>query len=207
MVFNGRLDKEIVAAQKGGKPPAVLAREDAAIAVAAAHSEGFPPGAILFLDQEEGGRMLPEQAAYLLAWTEAVADTGYKPGVYASGQPVSDEDESGKHITITTIQDIRAHVAAQHLHPIVFWVAQDAWSSRTGLRRRPRETASARCERDTGRRCLAVCAVAAAQDHHQACGATYNRDGNCTMADAPPALAHYQLDLSVSRSPDPSHGR
>src|ERR1019366_5864287 len=100
VVANGRLDKEILRAQKSGKPPAALAREDAAAAVAAAQREGFPPHTILFLEQEEGGRMLPEQADYLLAWTEAV--------------------------TGTTIQDIRQRVAAGHLHPIAFWVAQDA---------------------------------------------------------------------------------
>src|SRR6185312_2579107 len=116
IVFDGRWDKEILAAQKAGKPAAALAREDVAAAVAAARREGFPPGSIIFLDQEEGGRLLPEQAAYLLGWTEAVAATSYKPGVYASGQPVPDEDENGRKITITTIQDIRSRVAAQHLH-------------------------------------------------------------------------------------------
>ena len=123
VVADGRLDKEILRAQKSGKPPAALAREDAATAVAAAQREGFPPGTILFLDQEEGGRMLPEQADYLLAWTEAVAGTAYRPGVYASGQPVPDgKGPDGRPQTITTIQDIRQHVAAGHLHPIAFWV-------------------------------------------------------------------------------------
>src|ERR1017187_1726903 len=51
VVANGRLDKEIVKAQKSGKPPAAFAREDPAVAVAAAQREGFPPGTILFLDQ------------------------------------------------------------------------------------------------------------------------------------------------------------
>ena len=88
---------------------------------------------ILFLDQEEGGRLLPEQADYLLAWTEAVAATAYRPGVYASGQPVPDgKGPDGKPVTITTIQDIRQHVAAQHLHPIAFWVMR-----RTPARPRP----------------------------------------------------------------------
>jgi hypothetical protein len=35
------------------------------------------------------------------------------------------------------------------------------------------------------------------------CAATYNRDGNCYA----PGIPGVQLDLSVSTSPDPSHGR
>src|SRR5690348_17124571 len=58
VLFNGRLDKEILAAAKAGKTPAALGRADAAAAVAAARREGFPPQTILFLDQEEGGRLL-----------------------------------------------------------------------------------------------------------------------------------------------------
>ena len=53
ILYNGRLDKELK-----GKDAAVLGRSDATAAVAAAKREGFAPGAILFLDQEEGGRLL-----------------------------------------------------------------------------------------------------------------------------------------------------
>ena len=38
-----------------------LGQSDAQAAVAAASREGFPHGSVIFLDQEEGGRMLPEQ--------------------------------------------------------------------------------------------------------------------------------------------------
>jgi len=74
---NGRLDNEILKAQKSGTSPAALARKDAAVAIAAARSEGFPAHTILFLDQEEGGILLPEQAAYLLFWTETVASSDF----------------------------------------------------------------------------------------------------------------------------------
>ena len=50
ILYNGRLD-----AQLTGKDAAALGRSDAAAAVSAAKREGFAPGAILFLDQEEGG--------------------------------------------------------------------------------------------------------------------------------------------------------
>jgi hypothetical protein len=202
VVANGRLDKEILRSAKTGKPAKALGREDAAAAANAARREGFPPRTILFLDQEEGGRMLPEQAEYLLAWTEAVAGSGYRPGVYASGQPVPDgQGPDGKPITITTIQDLRARVAAGHLHPIAFWVAQDACPPAPGcaVRNLPAPEQSGTID---------AIAWQYAQSPRRpsitrACAATYNRDGNCYA----PNIDGYSLDLSVSSSPDPSHGR
>ncbi|MGA9720242.1 MAG: hypothetical protein WBQ79_18335 [Acidobacteriaceae bacterium] len=61
LLWNGRMDKELK-----GKDAASLARSDAAAVVAAASREGFPKGALIFLDQEEGGRLLPEQLS--LCW-------------------------------------------------------------------------------------------------------------------------------------------
>ena len=204
VVANGRLDNEILRAQKSGKPPAALARQDAAAAVAAARREGFPPGTILFLDQEEGGRLLDEQAAYLLAWTEAVARTAYRPGVYASGQPVPDgKGPDGKPVTITTIQDIRQHVAAQHLHEIAFWVAQDACPPAPGCivpsAHPPSPDLSGILNADAWQYAQSP----RRKNITQACGATYNGDGNCYA----PGIPNDSLDLSVSTSPDPSHGR
>ena len=203
VVFNGRLDKEILQARKRGKAPDALGREDAAAAIAAAHREGFPPGTILFLDQEEGGRMLPEQAGYLLAWTEAIAAGPYKPGVYGSGQPVPDEDEHGKHITITTIQDLRQQVATKHLHPIDFWVAQDACPPAPGCVIQPSHPPAL----DLSGTPNAIAWQYAQSPRRPAitrsCAVTYAPDGNCYAA----GLPKYQLDLSVSNSPDPSHGR
>ena len=88
VLANGRLDAEILKAQKHGMSPTSLGQQDAAAAAAAATSEGFPAKTIVFLDQEEGGALLDEQAAYLLGWTEALSGTAFLPGVYASGQPV-----------------------------------------------------------------------------------------------------------------------
>ena len=203
VVFNGRLDKEILAAKKRGQSPAAFGRADAAIAVGAAQREGFPPHTILFLDQEEGGRMLEEQAAYLLAWTEAVAASNYCPGVYASGQPVNDgKDDHGRTVFITTIQDIRQQVAAKHLHAVAFWVAQDACPPAPGCVVKANPPGPD----------LSGTLDAAAWQYAQSprrpeitrtCAATYNRDGNCYM----PGLTNFELDLSSSTSPDPSHGR
>jgi hypothetical protein len=196
VLFNGRLDAEILKVQKSGIPPAALGRKDAASAIAAAQREHFPAHTILFIDQEEGGRLLPEQSAYLLAWTEAVAQSTYLPGAYLSGQPVSD----GPSQTITTAQDIRAHVAAQHLHPIAFFVYQDACPPSNGCTLHPPAiTASGTPD---------VAAWQYAQSPRRpeitrSCAKTYAADGNCYLPDLP----KLHLDLSVSSSSDPSHGR
>ena len=203
IVFNGRLDAQIKSAKKLGKSPAALGKQDAGVAVAAANREGFPTGAIIFLDQEEGGRLLPEQAEYLLAWTEAVAATDYRPGVYASGQPVNDgKGPDGKPVTITTIQDIREQVAAGKLHEIAFWNAQDACPPAPGCTVEPSIVPALDL---SGTIDLAAWQYAQSprRPEAKACAATYNRDGNCYA----PGIPKVEIDLSVSASPDPSHGR
>jgi Domain of unknown function (DUF1906) len=201
VVANGRLDKEILRAGKLGKSPAALAQKDAAAVVAAARREGFPAHIIIFLDQEEGGRLLAEQAAYLLAWTEAVAASAYLPGVYASGEPVPDGNgPDGKPATITTIQDIRARVAAGHLHEIAFWVALDKCPPAPGCVLQPPPP--------DGSGLPNAAAWQYAQSPRrkpitQACGKTYAASGNCET----PAPAKFDVDLSSAPTADPSHGR
>lgn len=203
VVANGRLDNEILASQKIGRSAAVLGREDAAGVVAAARREGFPPRTILFLDQEEGGGMLPEQADYLLAWTEAVAGSTYRAGVYGSGQPVPNgRGPDGRTQTITTIQHLRALVAARHLRPISFWVYQDACPPAPGCVVRPANPPAIDLSGTPN-----VTAWQFAQSPRssaaRACRATYDADRNCYA----PGIPGYKVDLSVSNSPDPSHGR
>src|SRR5436305_1776478 len=57
VLFNGRLYAQLKTVANAAR----LGRSDAQAAVAAARREGFPAKAIIFLDQEQGGRMLPEQ--------------------------------------------------------------------------------------------------------------------------------------------------
>jgi len=201
VLANGRLDTELTRASKPGRSPAAFGRQDAAAAVAAAQREGFPPGTIIFLDQEEGGRLLPEQADYLLAWTEAVAQSAFLPGVYASGQPVSDgRGPNGKPVTITTVRDIRARVATGHLHPIAFWVIQDACPPAPGCVLHPPppnlsgtlDAAAWQFAQSPRRKSIT-----------QTCSRTYNSDGNCYA----PGIPHIHLDLNSATTPDPSHGR
>ena len=202
VLANGRLDAEILKAQKHGTAPAALARQDAAAAVAAARSEGFPAHTILFLAQEEGGRLLDEQAAYLLAWTEAVAASDYRAGVYASGQPV--HDDPGQ--TITTIDDIRSHVITGHLHPIAMFDAQDACPPAPGC------SLNARPLSASGEPTLSPGGDLVAWQYSQSprrpeltrsCAKTYAADGNCYAPGFPATM----LDMDLASSPDPSHGR
>jgi len=196
VLANGRLDAEILKAQRRGTAPAALGRSDAALALAAARREGFPPGTVLFLDQEEGGGMLDEQAAYLLAWTEAVAASGFRAGLYASGQPVP----NGPHQTVTTIDDVRARIAAGHLHPVTMFDYQDACPPAPGCTLQPRPLSTA------GEPDLTLWQYAQSPRRRaitQACAATYAADGNCYA----PGFPTLFLDLDAADSDDPSHGR
>jgi hypothetical protein len=196
VLANGKLEAEIKKATRSGTAPAALGAKDAAAAVAAAQREHFPDNTIIFLDQEEGGRLTADQSAYLLAWTEAVARSGYRPGVYASGQPV--DDGPGK--TITTVQDIREQVAARHLNPIAFWVYQDACPPANGCSMQPPSLGS------SGTPDVAAWQYAQSPRRKEitaACSKTYAADGNCYA----PGLPKITLDLSVAGSSDPSRGR
>ncbi|MGD0442693.1 MAG: glycoside hydrolase domain-containing protein [Edaphobacter sp.] len=196
VLANGKTDAEISRAKRAGTPPAAFGAKDAAAAIAAAQREHFPVHTILFLDQEEGGRLTANQSTYLLAWTEAVAHANYLPGVYASGQPV--DDAPGK--TITTIQNIRELVAAQHLHDIAFWVYQDACPPANGCTLQPPPITS------SGTPDIVAWQYAQSPRRKEitaACAKTYAPDGNCYT----PGIPNIMLDLSIATSTDPSHGR
>ena len=81
VLFNGRLFSQLKTALNAGR----LGRSDAEAAVAAARREGFREGTVIFLDQEEGGRMLPQQKAYIYSWVDGVAAAGFRSGIYCSG--------------------------------------------------------------------------------------------------------------------------
>ncbi len=196
VLANGKLDAEIQKASHRGIAPSSLGRQDAAAAVGSARREGFPPHTILFLDQEEGGRLLAEQASYLLGWTEAVAASGFRPGVYASGQPVPDAPGT----VIDTIRDIRARVQAGGLHEIAIFDALDQCPPAPGcvVQAKP---LSASLDAD-------LTAWQFAQSPRRpeitkSCAASYAADGNCYAPGAPGVF----LDMDTARSADPSEGR
>jgi hypothetical protein len=191
ILYNGRLDKEL-----RGKDAAAFGRSDAAAAVAAAKREGFAAGAIVFLDQEEGGRLLPEQSAYLFAWADTVRGSQYKPGVYCSGIPVT--EGSGK---ITTAEQITTHEGNKG---VALWVWNDQCPPAPGCAMPGKSLAP--MSSGISKALVWQYAKSPRTEFARQCGTTYAADGNCYA----PGLAHSAqtfLDLDLSLSADPSRGR
>ncbi len=182
-----------------GKDAASLGRSDAAAAVAAAASEGFPAGALIFLDQEEGGRLLPEQLSYVLGWVDAVRRAGWKGGVYCSGLPVDD----GNGGTITTAQDIERQAGSWK---IPLWVAREECPPSPGcvIESKPRLPSAA-----LGLPDAVVWQYALSPRRPEftgGCPKNYAADNNCYA----PGVYHGPygfVDLDTAASADPSGGR
>ncbi len=194
VLFNGRWQREL----KNPDHAASLGASDAKAAAEAARREGFPRGTVIFLDQEEGGSMSPEQMAYLLAWFDGVAAAGFRAGVYCSGIPVN---EGGGNMAVTA-EDIREHAEGRK---ITFFVYNDACPPAPGCV----YSKIAPAPDDSGVKFAAIWQYAQSPGHRQytkSCRATYDPDGNCyppAASGAGPIL----LDLDSATSPDPSHGR
>jgi hypothetical protein len=188
ILYNGRMYAELK-----GKDAAAMGRADAAAAIAAAKKEGFAAGAILFLDQEEGGRLLPEQDAYLLSWVAAIRKSPYKPGVYCSGILVP--DGPGK---ISTALDILSHDPK-----VALWVDNDQCPPAPGCTQTQKLTPGS-----SGIPHAAIWQYAHSprSQFAQQCGGTYAADKNCYAPGLPHSPQTF-LDLNVSASPDPSGGR
>ena len=188
VLFNGRLDKQL------RRNPAALGKIDGQAAAAAAQREGFPARTIVFLDIEEGGRMLPEQKSYIYAWVDALNGAGFRAGVYCSGIPARED----KNTTIVTADDIRNNAQGRQ---IMYWVTNDVCPPSPGcaVSNRPPRPADSKIDFadvwqfvQSPRR-----ADFAAQCHN------YNRDGNCYPPGSDPA-SHLFVDVSTATSADPS---
>ncbi len=194
IVFNGRTYAEIKSAGDAAK----LGNSDAAAAVSAAHAEGFPLQAIIFLDQEQGGRLLPEQRSYLHAWVDGVNSAHYVAGVYCSG--IAFKEGSGA--SIVTAEDIREHAAGRKLK---YWIVNDSCPPSPGC-------AFLRKDLVPGSSGISFAEVwqfaqsPKRADFASGCSANYNKDGNCYSRDVDPAQ-RLHVDLDVATSDDPSHGR
>src|SRR5579863_2513100 len=191
VLFNGRLYAELKSVAHAAK----LGNSDAQAAAAAARREGFPARAIIFLDQEQGGRMLPEQKAYIYAWVDSVTAAGFGAGIYCSGIAAVDDGN------VVTAEDIRANAGSR---AIVYWAINDACPPSPGCvfpARPPRPAQSGVDFAD-------VWQFAQSPQRPEAAGRCfgYNRDANCY----PPGISAAQqlhLDLDAATSHDPSHGR
>ena len=191
VLWNGRLE-----AQLKGRDAAALGKADGAAAGVAARREGFPEGAVIFLDVEEGGRMTAKQAKYFAAWVEAVRGAKFAAGVYCSGIAV--EDGPGK--TISTADDVHTRDK-----DVKLWVANDGCPPSPGCVVGKPGVGM----KDLGRTDAVVWQYTQSplrKEFALSCKATYAADGNCYA----PGTKHDEtslLDLDMADTADPSGGR
>jgi Domain of unknown function (DUF1906) len=191
VLFNGRLDAELKTVLNAQR----IGLADAQLAAAAARSEGFPKATIIFLDQEQGGRMLPEQQAYIYSWVDAIIAAGFRAGIYCSGMPSPDREK------IVTAEDVRQNAGSRQ---IVYWVTNDACPPSPGCTFPQQPPGPA----NSGIAFAEVWQFAQSPRRKDVAGrcTNYNRDGNCY----PPGTSSapgLHVDVSSATSPDPSHGR
>jgi hypothetical protein len=206
ILFNGRVDAEL---KKGDA--AKLGALDGKAAVTAARREGFQANVVIFLDQEEGGRLLPEQAAYVFAWVDAVRLGGDRAGIYCSGIAVPDGSS-----VISTAQDIVARELARtpassnkgsfsgRSRKLVLWVANDQCPPSPGCARNTKPPSDGFPSSISTRPLVWQYAQSPRRAQFSlSCPKNNDADSNCYA----PGLAHSAatfLDLNVSDSPDPS---
>jgi len=191
VLFNGRLYGELKSVANATR----LGPSDAQAAVSAARREGFPRATIIFLDQEQGGRMLPEQKAYIYAWVDAVSAAGFRAGIYCSGIAAKDDGN------VVTADDIRQSAGQRQ---IVYWAINDACPPSPGCAFPVRPPGPAQ----SGIPFAEVWQFAQSPRRNDVAThcTSYARDGNCY----PPGIAVASgllLDVNTATSPDPSHGR
>jgi hypothetical protein len=191
VLFKGRLYTELKTVANATK----FGQSDAQSAVSAARREGFPAATIIFLDQEQGGRMLPEQKAYIYAWVDGVIASGLRAGIYCSGIAAKDDGN------VVTAEDIRQSAGKRQ---IIYWAINDACPPSPGCAFPARPPSPA----ESGVRVAEVWQFGQSprrKDVATHC-ANYNPDGNCY----PPGMSAAQglhVDVNTATSPDPSHGR
>jgi Domain of unknown function (DUF1906) len=174
----------------------VRGTRDGEEAAASAKTEGFSAGTIIFLDIEEGGRLPDTYHAYLAAWSEALSQAGFRPGVYCSGMPVKE----APRLTITTADDIRNHARTRG---ISIWAFNDACPPSPGCTF-PQDPASPARSGIPYATVWQFAQTPRRKEFTSRCAATYYRNGNCY---APGDSAHsWFLDVNSATSSDPSGG-
>ena len=191
VLFNGRLYAELKSVARATK----LGNSDAQAAAAAARREGFPAHTVIFLDQEQGGRMLPEQKAYIYAWVDAVTAAGFRAGIYCSG--IASKDDGN----VVTAEDIRQNAAGRQ---IVYWAINDACPPAPGCAFPKAPPSPAQ----SGVPFAEVWQFAQSPQRKDVAAhcSNYSRDGDCHPPGIP-AAQQLHVDVDTATSPDPSNGR
>ena len=191
VLFNGRLDAQLKSVANATR----LGRSDGASAAAAARREGFPRATIIFLDQEQGGRMLPRQKAYIYAWVDGITAAGFRAGIYCSGIPATDDEN------VVTAEDIRQSAGKRE---IVYWAINDACPPAPGCAFPQSPPSPAH----SGVGFAEVWQFAQSPRRKDVAGrcTNYSRDGNCYPPGTEPAQKLF-IDVNSATSADPSHGR
>jgi hypothetical protein len=190
VLYNGRLSKNLKSAADARRKGTA----DAENAAKLARQEGFPPGTIVFLDIEEGGRLSTAYHDYVHAWIDALAKADFRSGAYCSGVPI---DESGGH-SITTVADLLDHLGGRKL---TLWIFNDVCPPSPGCVFPSTPPAVAQ----GGFPVAAVWQFAQSpqrKDRTAKCSATYNADGNCYAPGD--AKREWSLDINVANSANPS---
>jgi hypothetical protein len=210
VLFNGHTDAELKKAASRGEDAAALGAADGKAAAAAAAREGFPARVLIFLDQEEGGRLLPEQAAYVFAWIDAVRAAGERAGVYCSGIPVQEDGGS-----ITTAEDIAEREAARArlsskgggAERLAIWVADDACPPAPGCTPAQPPLRAAFSAPEPAYTAVWQYAQSPRRIEFSAkCPKNDAPDGNCYAPGLAPSANSF-IDLDTADSADPSEGR
>ena len=191
VLFNGRLYAELKSEANAKR----LGRADAILAAASARREGFHPGTVIFLDQEQGGRMLPEQKAYIFAWVDSIVAAGFEAGIYCSAMPDT------KNGNVVTAVDIRQSVGSRK---ITYWAINDGCPPSPGCALSQQPPSPAQSGVDFAEVWQFVQSPKR-KDVAQRCN-NYNPDGNCYPPGTTAAQALH-VDVNTATSADPSHGR
>ncbi len=191
VLFNGRLYAQLKSVAYAKR----LGASDARTAASSARREGFPGKAIIFLDVEQGGLMLPEQKAYIYAWVDGVTAAGFRAGIYCSGQPSPDENKA-----ITAV-DIQQHAGSRH---ITYWAINDACPPSPGCAFPKNPPAPAQSGVDFAE--VWQFAQSPQRKDVAAHCTNYSHDGNC-YASGTASSQGLHIDVNSATSVDPSHGR
>jgi hypothetical protein len=194
LLFNGREYAQLKAPGNAAR----LGFGDAALAVQSATREGFPKGAILFLDQEQGGRMLPEQRAYIHAWVDSVVRAGYRAGIYCSGIAFRESNS----VTVVTANDIRDNAGRRAIH---FFISNDHCGPSPGCLF-PAPPPSPATSGVPFADAWQFAQSPQRPDMTASCRKTYAPDGNCYPPGIKPSSGVH-VDVDTAGSADPSQAR